>query len=437
MLVVFACLILFSIDKHTNDMQFAKIWRNTNLANLLVWSYWWPLIIIIAILFGRHWCSICPMELITSLSGKYGWKLKPGKFLKSGWVITIFYAAILIFGVHTFAIHRVPGRMAYYMLALFIVAVTAGFIYEKRAFCTYICPVGHLLGLYSLFSNNGLRVKNQEICESCKTKDCISKGKHYNIIGRSCTSEIYPPKITDNRKCILCTQCVKSCPNNNINLEKKKYLSFFPEKLNLANAEIAFILLLVGFVSYEILSEFSFSTDLIMFFPDKIIQWISIEGQWKGTTKALTLFLVFPMVFVFLFAYIFKSMLKTRFRESLISIAISLLPIIVLMHLFKSLMKMVSRIPYWEIVFKDPLGIANAQMITNGELGLKSGIAEAAKPYLLIFAFLLLFLGIIASVIINKKQKSMKISKNNLLVIPTIIYVSMFLIAIISSIFNF
>ena len=66
------------------------------------------MIIITAIFFGRFRCSICPMELITSILGKIGLRKKPGKFLKSGWVITLFYTVILVLGIHTFAIHRIP-----------------------------------------------------------------------------------------------------------------------------------------------------------------------------------------------------------------------------------------------------------------------------------------------------------------------------------------
>lgn len=65
-LTVFVLLIYGAIGVTTKDPVFAKILRNTNLSNLIVWSYWWPLIIVTAIFFGRFWCSICPMELITS-----------------------------------------------------------------------------------------------------------------------------------------------------------------------------------------------------------------------------------------------------------------------------------------------------------------------------------------------------------------------------------
>ena len=55
MLLVLGLLIAGGIGVTTDDASFAKVLRNTNLANLIVWSYWWPLIIIAAIILGRAW----------------------------------------------------------------------------------------------------------------------------------------------------------------------------------------------------------------------------------------------------------------------------------------------------------------------------------------------------------------------------------------------
>jgi len=66
LLIVFILIIAGGWGITTTNFKFAKILRNTNLANLLVWSYWWPLIIVATILIGRIWCMVCPMELITA-----------------------------------------------------------------------------------------------------------------------------------------------------------------------------------------------------------------------------------------------------------------------------------------------------------------------------------------------------------------------------------
>ena len=355
-LLVFLLLIYGAIGITTDDKNFAVLLRNTNLSNLIVWSYWWPLIIVTAILFGRLWCSICPMELITSFFGKVGLRKNANKLLKSGWVITLFYIVIQIVGIHTFSIHRIPQYMAIYMLILFAVALIAGLIWEKRTFCTYICPIGHLLGLYSLLSFRKLRVKDTDVCESCKTKDCISKSNHYKFTGRSCTSELYPAKIKDNRSCILCGQCHKSCTKDNIAIQKQKFASDLFTDIKLSWAEIAFFIIVSGFVVYEIFVEWKVSKKIIMIIPDWVNHSLSISGNLTGTIKAIILFVLLPFVFYMIFAIIKKAIAKESWKRSLTQLVIAILPVTASMHLLKAFFKTTARIPYWKIPVCGPKG---------------------------------------------------------------------------------
>jgi len=116
MLAAFGLLVAGGIGVSTDDMAFAKVLRNTNLANLVVWSYWWPLIIVAAVLLGRVWCMVCPMELVSYLASRVGLRRKVPDWFDSGWLITVFYALVLIVGIHGLAMHRVPRRMAFYLL---------------------------------------------------------------------------------------------------------------------------------------------------------------------------------------------------------------------------------------------------------------------------------------------------------------------------------
>ena len=116
MLIVFVLLVVGGLGVTTNDPDFAHWLRNTNLSNLIVWSYWWPVIVIIAILGGRLWCTVCPVELMTYWAGRIGLRQPVPRILKSGWIVTIFYTLIWIVGVQTLAVNRVPHQMALYLL---------------------------------------------------------------------------------------------------------------------------------------------------------------------------------------------------------------------------------------------------------------------------------------------------------------------------------
>ena len=429
-LLVFVLLIYSAIGITTQDPDFAKILRNTNLSNLIVWSYWWPFIIVTAILFGRFWCSICPMELVTSFVGKFGLKRKPGKILKSGWISTLFYAIIIVVGIHTFAIHRIPNLMAAYMLFLFLVTVAAGLIWEKRTFCTYICPIGHLLGLYSLLSFKELRVIDPSVCKNCKTKSCVSKEKHYNYIGRSCTSELYPAKISENEACILCGQCHKSCTYDNIAIKNRKLATDLFKNIKLTWAEIGFFMIVSGFVVYEILVEWQVTKKIVMAIPNWVNHSLNISDSFTGTIKALILFVLLPFIFYMIFAAIKKVVAKEGWQESFSQLVISILPVTASMHLLKALLKTSSRIPYWNYALADPKGVKTARMLINDPKLLHQDVLFAISPVISISAIFLLIGALTLSLMIIRKKHFEDRTSKMITVFAVLIYSSIFLITL-------
>jgi ferredoxin len=431
-LIVFILLIYGGIGITTNDPDFAKILRNTNLPNLIVWSYWWPFIIVSSILFGRYWCTICPMELVTSFFGRMGLKKKPGKFLKSGWISTLFYAMILVLGIHTLAIHRIPQYMAIYMLILFALAVIVGLIWEKRTFCTHVCPIGHIIGLYSLLSASKLRVKDEDVCKSCKTKDCISNKSHYKLVARSCTSELFPPKLSDNRDCILCGQCFNSCSKDNIAIQKRGIAEDLFKKLDFKWAEIAIFMIVSSFVVYEILSEWSASKAYIMALPNWINNSLNISGGLKGTIKAVSLFFILPSIFYFVFAWLKKTFAKESWKTALSQLVIAVLPITASVHLLKATLKTTSRIPYWQYVFSDPEGVETATKIMQDKSLLHSDIlTNIISPSINYIAVLLPVLGFILSLYVIKKQKHNNSVSKAISVLAVVLYAGIFIVTIV------
>ena len=432
-LFIFVLLIVGAFSVYTDDPEFAKTLRNTNLSNLIVWSYWWPLIIITAILFGRYWCSICPMELVTSIFSIFGLRKKPNKFLKSGWVITVLYLSIIIIGIHTFTIHRIPQYMAIYMLILFVMAIVVGLIWEKRTFCTYVCPIGHLLGLYSLLSFKKLRVKDNSVCASCDTKDCISKSHHYKLVARSCTSELYPAKLKNNKDCILCGQCFKSCTKDNISIQKRSLAADLFTNLKLSWAEISFLIILSGFVAYEVLSEWAISEHVLLFIPNQIIQLLDITGHATGTVKALVLFVVFPLIFTSIFVVLKKLFANENIKQAFTQIMIALLPIIASMHLLKSVLKPISRIPYWKYVFSDYMGIDTAKLIVNNQSLVSDNVLLLSiDPVLSVVAIILSISGFVISLFVIKKQSYSNVISKLISNLISIIYFTMFFIIIVA-----
>ncbi len=407
MLAVFVLLVAGGLGVTTDDPDFANWLRNTNLSNLIVWSYWWPIIVITAIFFGRLWCTVCPVELITYWAGRIGLRQQVPHILKSGWVVTIFYTLIWIVGVHTLAVNRIPHQMALYLLMLIIVAIDISLIFRKRAFCSYVCPVGHLLGLYALISPFEWRADDLSICKSCKTKDCFVKKNHYRLICRSCTSNLYPATIKDNRDCLLCTQCLKTCPYENIRFSTRQPFADFFTAVNLRSAEVGFILLVSGFVVYEILSEWSVSLSIMMWLPDRYTDAIGMTGSMANFVSAIIMFVVLPVLVLLVVASLAKLASGRKmapFGATVKTFALLLLPTIAGAHIIKSILKMSSRIPYWRDALSDPKGIETAQRIDTAKLVLDKSVMNALDPAISFAAAAVLLVALAATVQIFRRS---------------------------------
>ncbi len=405
-------LITGGLAANTEDVAFAKVLRNANAANLIVWSYWWPLIILSAIFLGRVWCTVCPMELMTSLAAKVGLKRKPPAFLRSGWVITALYVLILFVGIHTLAIHRFPFRMALYMLALLAVAVVIGLLFSRNTFCAHVCPVGHLLGIYARLAPMGWGVKDKSVCSGCRDKSCISNRTAYEFQGRSCGVGLYPANIEDNTDCLLCGQCLKACDRNNIGLDGRPNPGWFPqpwfrdmlEPKPFTAAQVAFVLVVSGFVIYEVFTEWGVSKQLLLWLPTKLEQALGVSGAWgHGLVKSLTLFVGLPAL-LWLLPYGAFRLVGGRLPLSdyLVRFGSAFIPVMAAAHAIKALLKMTSRLPYWKYSVSDPIGIETARGILDKTTPL-APLPVWCDPVVTVSSIVLMSVAVVLSMFVVRK----------------------------------
>jgi len=380
MLGIFCMIIVGGFGVNTDDMAFAKVLRNTNLATLLVWAFWWPIMLIAATILGRVWCMVCPMELVSSLATRIGLRRKVPAVLARGWVIVIFYILIMVIGMYTFKIHRVPHRMAIYMLVLFGTTLLTGLIFEKRAFCNYVCPVTYLLGLYSCLSILEWRAKDSSVCKACKTKDCIAKDNCYKLTKHSCTSNLYPATINDNRQCLLCTQCLKVCPSNNLRFSLRIPFDDFFRQIELRNSEVGFLLVVSAFLIYDILPEWSVTGKILMWLPETIVNNLGVSGIASDVIAGIVLFLVLPVLLTLAVVALAKVFSKESFGSIARGFGLMLLPTVACTHLVKGIFKVVSRIPYFKYAFSEPKGVETATGIYKGVITVDKSVLNVLEP---------------------------------------------------------
>jgi len=187
-------------------------------ATTMIWDVWHPLLAFTILLLGRLWCFACPIgavgewtQSVFSLKKKY-----PEKY-RNLWIAVIFFLFIFAAERHLFMFTRNPPNTALLLLFFTGLAVVMGAIYEKRSFCRYICPIGLVLGIFSMLSAIELRCKSRKTCQDHDIKECVIGSE----TGKACPVSEFPQTMERNNQCIMCMECVKSCSKGNIRLSPR------------------------------------------------------------------------------------------------------------------------------------------------------------------------------------------------------------------------
>ena len=198
-----------------------------NFAIIFVWIAWWTFLKLIAIPFGgRAWCAVCPIP-VTGEWLQQGGLVEPGgqglgwgrpwpKRLRNIWLPTGAFAIIGLFSSVTLTLPRVTSGV---LLGLIALAVVLSLVFERRAFCRYVCPIGGFIGLYSRLAPIEVRVRDRAICATHKERTCvIGNGQGYG-----CPWQATPLALTQNTHCGLCMECLRSCPRDNIAVNVRSF----------------------------------------------------------------------------------------------------------------------------------------------------------------------------------------------------------------------
>ncbi len=184
----------------------------------MIWDIWHPLLAFTLILFGRLWCFACPIgavgdwtQSIFSLKKKY-----PEKY-RNLWIAVILFLFIFAAERHLFMFTRNPPNTALLLLFFTALAVVMGAVFEKRSFCRYVCPIGLVLGVFSMLSAVELRCKSRKTCQDHDIKECVIG----NEAGKACPVGEFPQTMERNNYCIMCMECVKSCSKENIRISPR------------------------------------------------------------------------------------------------------------------------------------------------------------------------------------------------------------------------
>ena len=189
--------------------------------------YFVPIVVIIfllTILFGRVFCGwICPLGFIFDLTYKLRVKLfglkklpeVPAKIHNK--LIYLKYVILALFLILTYhfatyaycsvcpigALTNLSGTLISFVVLIGFMAL--GFIYPM-AFCRYFCPIGALLGIFSI--KPIFKLKLNDKCVKCK------------LCERKCPAQINITKKIEQYECIRCFECISSCKKDAIDFKQ-------------------------------------------------------------------------------------------------------------------------------------------------------------------------------------------------------------------------
>lgn len=186
-----------------------------NFGSVMVWILLWPILPVLFLMFGRLWCSVCPLSRVSDeVQKNVGMHKKVPKFLQEYgvWIIIIAFLAITWLDSIVGLVES-PRNTGYLLLFVFAGAVFMGAIFEKRTWCRYLCFLGGLSGNYSMSSALELRA-NTEVCKTCKTPSCYKGTEKV----QGCSMFEYPRTMDSNRACNFCSNCIKNCPHDAVRI---------------------------------------------------------------------------------------------------------------------------------------------------------------------------------------------------------------------------
>ncbi len=227
-----------------------------NLSTKLIWTVWWAGIIFTFVLVGRVWCFMCPLGAVSEwLSSAVKATKKLPVHMRNVWLANLLFI-ILTWVDITLGVVGIPILTGVLFIVITAIAVATSLIYERRTFCRYLCPIGGIIGIYSMFSAVELRSKDCSVCKGHNKKECYVGGDN----GRGCPMFEMVPTMDSNNACNFCGECIKSCSKNNISL---RFRTFFKDawttsRYSLDEAALAIVLVGVSiFVTGDMLEPWA------------------------------------------------------------------------------------------------------------------------------------------------------------------------------------
>ena len=295
---------------------------------MIVWILWFVLLMAVMVpVFSRVWCLMCPLPSfgewlqrlrIFGVNNKlHGLNLKWPRRLSNMWLMNILFLITTFF---TGFITVKPLATFLLLGSIIVLAIVLSMIFNKRAFCLYVCPVSGFQGLYSTMALTEIRVKDPAICAKHKNKTCVTGNKQ----GYGCPWLLEPHSFKRNTYCGMCMECFKTCPFDNMafNVRPPGTDLLVAEKRGLDEAWKAFIMIGIAAMFFcAMMGPWAWLKDMVR--GKTLGGWLTFIGVHSVLTLA-----VIPGIF-FVFAWLSKRVSGARdvnLKAVFVNLSYSLIP---------------------------------------------------------------------------------------------------------------
>lgn len=376
----------------------AKQFAQTNLVSLVIWGLWWPAMVWVVVFGGRVWCAVCPLELVSNLTERIGRRLgvrqaRLSRWLSAGFLIAGFYALLqmLVAGAE---LHRNPGYTSIFLWSLLGLAAGTGFFLKDRAFCRGFCPVGLLLSTYGRGALLAVRSGGEGPCGSCTDETCRQPDNRNRWDARSCPSLLNPATLDSNADCLVCLQCVKTCPSANMGLFLRRPFPRVDAREAIVSWPVMlFLMPLSGYVAYELCSEWKAAQAVFLWVPEKTATLLDLSSG-VGWIRGLWAVVAVPLLLWTILAIPVLLLRGARsVGEAWRRLALPMTVVLAGGHMAKGLAKFVQWAGYFPLAWEDKTGVSTAQAIVAktldkpGPLFSKALVSTVCLLLLLVMAY--------------------------------------------------
>jgi polyferredoxin len=219
-----------------------------NFATVFTWRLWWALLPLSLFLFGKVWCAICPLALLSDLTRILSpiRRVNP-RFLREHGVSVMAALFVTLSWAHAvFDIHGTPWITGVVFVGLAVAAILLSVRFHHRTFCRFACPVGLMSGMYAMLSPLALRANGDNCDSGCDNNSTCRAAP-------ICKLYEYPRTMDSNRNCVLCGDCVDACSHQSPQMIWRAPTSEIAEIRKPIWGEAVFAFLLLGLVLVEII----------------------------------------------------------------------------------------------------------------------------------------------------------------------------------------